>query len=59
MIDTPVYAFCGQPLSPAECQLIQELTRRYGRLSRHALAQTVCELTSAMTPTPNASSSVR
>ena len=40
----PDYHFCGQALSAVECQLIQDLTLRYGRLSRHVLAQTVCEL---------------
>ena len=36
--------FCGQALKPAERALIVELATRYGRLSRHELAQTVCEL---------------
>ena len=36
--------FCGHPLEPAELALIVELATRYGRLSRHELAQTVCEL---------------
>ncbi|MHB8253290.1 MAG: DUF4338 domain-containing protein [Acidiferrobacter sp.] len=36
--------FCGHTLEPAELALIVELATRYGRLSRHELAQTVCEL---------------
>lgn len=38
------FRFCGHPLEPAELALIVELATRYGRLSRHELAQTVCEL---------------
>lgn len=40
----PSYRFCGQLLSSAQLQLIVELARRYGRLSRNELAHTVCEL---------------
>ena len=36
--------FCGQPLDDAQLALIVELARRYGRLSRHELSATVCEL---------------
>ena len=36
--------FCGHTLEPAELALIVELATRYGRLSRHELALTVCEL---------------
>ena len=36
--------FGGRPLTAAELQLLVELTRRYGGLSRNELAPTVCEL---------------
>ncbi|MHB8391716.1 MAG: Druantia anti-phage system protein DruA [Acidobacteriaceae bacterium] len=36
--------FCGQILETQQRALIVELATRYGRLSRHELAQTVCEL---------------
>ncbi len=39
----PAYRFCGQPLSPAELELIVALVHRYPRLSRNELAHTVCE----------------
>ncbi len=40
----PAYRFCGQPLGPAELELIVDVARRYPRLSRNELAHTVCEL---------------
>lgn len=40
----PAYRFCGQPLNPAQRQLIVDVVRRYPRLSRNELAHTVCEL---------------
>ena len=36
--------FCGQVLETQQRSLIVALVKRYGRLSRHELAQTVCEL---------------
>jgi hypothetical protein len=36
--------FCGQVLEAQQRSLIIALAKRYGRLSRHELAQTVCEL---------------
>ena len=36
--------FCGQVLEAQQRSLIVALAKRYGRLSRHELAQTVCEL---------------
>ena len=36
--------FCGQALETPQLSLIIALATRYGRLSRHELAQTVCEL---------------
>ncbi|MHB8564904.1 MAG: DUF4338 domain-containing protein, partial [Acidiferrobacteraceae bacterium] len=36
--------FCGQVLETAQRSLIIALAKRYGGLSRHELAQTVCEL---------------
>jgi hypothetical protein len=40
----PEYWFCGEPLNPAQLQLIVEVARRYPRLSRNELAHTICEL---------------
>lgn len=37
-------AFCGKPVSGAELQLIDDVVRRHGALSRMELANTVCEL---------------
>ncbi len=36
--------FCGRNVSAEEVSLIQEIVDTYGRLSRHELANTVCEL---------------
>ncbi|EQD80442.1 hypothetical protein B1A_00888, partial [mine drainage metagenome] len=36
--------FCGQVLETPQRSLIIALAKRYGGLSRHELAQTVCEL---------------
>jgi hypothetical protein len=37
-------SFCGTPVTGAERQLIADVVKRYGRLSRMELANTVCEL---------------
>ena len=37
-------SFCGKHVTDAELQLISEVVRRYGALSRMELAHTVCEL---------------
>jgi hypothetical protein len=43
-MDRVQVAFCGRSFSSAELELIYEVVKRYGGLSRMELAHTVCEL---------------
>jgi len=44
-------SFCGQPVSPAELNLIRDITVEFGALGRTEIASTVCELLQWVRPT--------